>query len=65
MAQTFGNQFLKVSGNYLVTNFRAPGWIHPLKSWRKNLTLYILVYFGQVLDRLGLREAVRAICYGI
>ena len=25
MAQTFGNQFLKVSGNYPVTDFRAPG----------------------------------------
>jgi len=48
-----------------VTNFRAPGWIHPPKSWWKNLTQYILAYFGENLERLGLHEAVRATCYDI
>jgi len=27
--------------------------------------MYILAHFGEDLERLGLREAVRAICYGI
>ena len=60
MVQTFGNQFLKVSGNYPAIDFRAPGWIRPLKAWRKNLTLYVLAHFGEDLERLELREAVRA-----
>jgi len=45
--------------------FRAPGWIHPLKGWWKNLTLYILAYFGEDLERLGLRETIRSTCYDI
>jgi len=65
IAQTFDNQFLKVSGNYLVTDFRAPGWIHPLKAWWKNMTQYVLAYFGEDLKRLRLCEVVRVICYGI
>jgi len=65
MTQTFDNQFLKVSGNYPVTDFRAPGRIHPLKAWWKNLALYVLAHFTEDLERLGLREAVRAICYDI
>ena len=65
MAQTFDNQFLKVSGNYPTTDFKALGWIHPSKAWWKNLTLYILAYFGEDLERLELREAVKATCYGI
>jgi len=32
MAQTFGNQFFRVNGNYPVTDFRAPGWIQPPKA---------------------------------
>ena len=65
MAQTFGNQFLKVSGNYPAMDCRAPSWIHPPKAWWKNLTLYVLAYFGEDLERLGLREAVRATYYDI
>jgi len=65
MAQIFGNQFLKVSDNYLATDFRAPSWIYPLKAWWKNLNLYVLAHFREDLERLRLREAVRAICYGI
>jgi len=33
MAQTFGNQFFKVHGNYPATDFRISGWIHPPKAW--------------------------------
>ena len=33
MAQTFGNQFLKVNGNYPAAEFRASGWIHLSKAW--------------------------------
>ena len=29
------------------------------------MTLYVLAYFREDLKRLGLREAVRATCYGI
>jgi len=29
------------------------------------LTLYVLAHFEEDLERLGLREAVRAICYDI
>ena len=65
MAQTFGNQFLKARDNYPAMDFRVPGWIHPPKAWWKNLTQYILAYFGEDLERLGLREAVRTTCYGI
>jgi len=65
MAQTFGNQFLKVSGNYPATDFRAPGWIHPPQDQWKNLAQYILAYFGKDLEKLGLHKAVRATCYGI
>ena len=46
-------------------DFRAPGWIHPLKAWWKNLALYVLAYFGEDLERLGLREDIRATCYNI
>jgi len=31
VAQTFGNQFCAVNGNYPATDFRAPGWVHPPK----------------------------------
>ena len=54
MAQTFGNQFLKVCDNYPATDFRALGWIHPPKAWWKNLTQYILAYFGEDLEGLRL-----------
>jgi len=33
IAQTFGNQFFRVHGNYQVTDFRTLGWIHPSKAW--------------------------------
>jgi len=46
-------------------DFRAPGWIHPPKAWWKNLTMYILAYFGEDLERLRLREAIRTTCYSI
>jgi len=65
MAQTFDNKLLKVCGNYSATDFRASSWIHPPKPWWKNLTLYVLTYFGEDLERLGLREVVRATCYNI
>ena len=48
-----------------MTDFKAPGCIHPLKAWCKNLTQYILAYFREDLERLGLCEAVRATCYNI
>jgi len=64
MAQTFGNQFFRVNGNYPATDFRTPGWIHPPKAWRRDLTLYVLAHFED-LERLGLREAVRTTYYGI
>ena len=60
VAQTFGNQFFKVCGNYLATDFRTPGWIHPPKAWWRDLTLYVLTHFEEDLERLGLYEAVRA-----
>ena len=65
MAQTFVNQFFKVSGNYLATDLRTPGWIHPLKAWWRDLTLYVLAHFEEDLERLELCEAIRATCYGI
>jgi len=65
MAQTFGNQSFKVHGNYPATDFRTPGWIHPLKAWWMDVTLYVLAHFEEDLERLGLYEAVRATCYGI
>ena len=34
MAQTFLNQFIKVQGNYLTRDFRAPVLVHPTqKPW--------------------------------
>jgi len=60
MAQTFDNHLFKVSDNYPMTKFSAPVWIHPSKAWWKNLTLYVLAHFEEDLERLGLREAVRA-----
>ena len=66
MAQIFLNQFIRVQGNYLARDFRAPGWVHPAqKLWWRDLTLYVLDYFGEDLMRVGLHEAVRATCYGI
>ena len=65
VAQTFGNQFFRVHGNYPATDFRIPGWIHPPKAWWRDLTLYILAHFEEDLERLGLYEPVRATCYGI
>ena len=65
MAQTFGNQFFRVNGNYPAIDFRTPGWIHPPKAWWRDLTLYVLAYFEEVLERLRLCEVVRATCYGI
>ena len=65
MAQTFGNLFFKVHGNYPATDFKTPGWIHPPKAWWKDLTLYVLTYFEEDLERLGLHEAVRVTCYDI
>jgi len=65
VAQTFGHQFFKVCGNYLATDFRTPGWIHPPKARWRDLTLYVLAHFVEDLERLGLYEAVRATCYGI
>jgi len=66
MAQTFLNKFVKADGNHPVTDFKTPGWVHfTNKQWWSNLTLYILEYFNDDLKRLGLREAVRATCYGI
>jgi len=65
MAQTFGNQFFRVHGNYPATDFRTPGWIHPPKTWWRDLTLYDLAHFEENLERLGLYETVRATCYGI
>ena len=65
VAQTFGNQFFKVYGNYPATDFRTPGWIHPPKAWWRDLTLNVLAHFEEDLERLGLYEAVRATCYGI
>jgi len=65
MAQTFGNQFFRVHGNYQTTDFRTPSWIHPPKAWWRDLTLYALAHFEGDLERLGLYEAIRATCYGI
>jgi len=65
MAQTFENQFFRVNGNYPVTDFMTPGWIHPPKAWCRDLSLYVLAHFEKDLERLGLREAVRATYYGI
>jgi len=62
MAQTFDNKFFRVNDNYPATDFRTPGWIHPLKAWWRDLTLYVLTHFEEDLERLGLREAVRATC---
>ena len=60
VAQTFGNQFFKAHGNYPATDFRTPRWIHPPKTWWRDLTLYVLAHFEEDLERLGLYEAVRA-----
>ena len=65
VALTFGNQFFKVNGNYPATDFRAPGWVHPPKTWWMDLTTYIFAHFEEELERLNLYEAVRATCYGI
>ena len=65
VAQTFGTQFCAVNGNYPATDFRAPGWVHPPKTWWADLTNYILAHFEEDLGRLNLYEAVRATCYGI
>ena len=65
MAQTFGNQFFKVNDNYPATDFKTPGWIYPPKTWWRDLTLYVLAHFKEDLQRLGLREVIRATCYGI
>jgi len=55
MAQIFLNQFIRVQGNYLARDFRAPGWVHPAqKLWWKDLTLNVLDYFGEDLMRVGL-----------
>ena len=65
MAQTFGNQFFRVNGNYPTMDFRTPGLIHPPKAWWRDLTLYVLAHFEEDLESQGLREAIRATCYGI
>jgi len=66
MAQTFVNQFVRVHGNYPVTDFRALDWVQPAqKLWWRDLTLYVLEYFDADLKKLGLRESVRATCYRI
>ena len=49
MAQTFGNQFFKVHGNYPATDFKTPGWIHLPKAWWRDLTLYVLAHFEEHL----------------
>jgi len=46
-------------------DFRTPGLIHPPKAWWRDLTLYVLAHFEEDLESQGLREAIRATCYGI
>ena len=61
IAQNFLNQFIKVDGNYLATDFRTPGWVYSTKKqWQNQLTAYILEQFSGELKRLGVYEAVRA-----
>ena len=65
MAQIFINQFVRAHGNYLTTDFRAQGWVHPAqKPWWRDLALYILEHFDAYLKRLRLHEAVR-VTYGL
>jgi len=66
MSRTFLNQFVKADGNYLMTDFRTPCWVHSTKKqWWSQLTTYILDHFSGKLKRLGFYEVVGATCHGI
>ena len=66
MAHTFLNQLIKIQGNYLARDFRAPGWVYPAqKPWWRDLMLYVLKYFDADLRKLGLHEAVKVTSHGI
>ena len=61
MSRTFLNQFVKADGNYLMTDFRTPCWVHSTKKqWWSQLTTYILDHFSGKLKRLGFYEVVGA-----
>ena len=45
-------------------DFKARGWISS-EGMVEELDPYVLAYFGEDLERLRLREVVRATCYNI
>ena len=61
----FWQPVLKGQWQLSATDFRALGWIHSPKARWNNLTLYILVHFGEDQERLRLHEAIRATCNDI
>jgi len=51
MAQTFLNQFVKSNGNYPMTDFRTPSWVHSSKKqWWSQLTNYVLYHRWQIRE---------------
>ena len=47
-------------------DFRTQVWVQPSqKPWWRDLTLYVLEYFSEDLQRLKLYKVVRATCYEI
>ena len=63
---TFLNQFINVGGNYHATYFQTPGWVSVFKQqWWSSLILYVLEVFVDDLLRMGLYEAIRALCFWI
>jgi len=62
---TFLNMFMAAEGDYPVA-FRAYGWIHsPANYWWGRMVGFVLTELGDLLKRVGLYSAVRAVQWGI
>ena len=65
MAQTFDNQFFKVSGNYLATDFQDSGLDSSSEGLVEGLDFVHLGSLRGGLSETWTPRSVRATCYGI
>ena len=65
LGTTFLNAFMEAEGDYPV-GFRAPGWVRSTENyWWGRMVGFVLTELGDLLKRVGLYSAVRAVQWGI
>ena len=65
LAATFLNSFMEAEGDY-PTEFRAHGWIHSTGNiWWGRMVGFVLIELKELLERVGLYPAIRAVQWGI